>query len=351
MSVKLNNSNDCCNTDCTNTTVNVPGPQGVAGADGTNGANGIDGVNAYSTVKAAITVPAVGQTINLYVVDHAAFAIDQIVVISGIGHFRIGYKATDGSGSEYLGAVGLGYPNDSGSTGATIAVGTEVSPAGPQGPAGGGSDQLTAQGDLLTRTSTAVSSLSAEGNGSALFTDPTAPTGLEWRGINFTDVNGKINLGTQTDTTTKLPLDRLTGPNDVTGDLAYYNGTSWARLQSGSDGQILTVNSNVPAWASAASTSTAVRCSITTDGVTAILNSGAMNVASAATENIGGIDSNVYRVTFISPVDVTLPVLIQDSSVDQTPLTYQIKSRTSSDIVFQTITSGDSTLISLIIFN
>ena len=184
-----------------------------------------------------------------------------------------------------------------------------------------------------------------------MFTDPTAPTGLEWRGISFTDVNGKINLGTQTDTTTKLPLDRLTGPSDVKGDLAYYNGTSWARLPKGAESRVLTVSNGVPAWVAVASTSTAVRCSITTDGVTAILNSDAMNVASAANENVGGIDSNVYRVTFISPVDVTLPMLIQDSSVDQTPLTYKIKSRTSSDIVFQTITSGNSTLISLIIFN
>ena len=360
MSVKLNNSNDCCNTDCTNTTVNVPGPQGVAGADGTNGANGIDGVNAYSTVKAAITVPAVGQTINLYVVDHAAFAVDQIVVISGVGHFRIGYKSTDGSGSEYLGAVRLGYPDDTGSTGATIAVGTVVSPAGPQGPAGATGDAstlLTAKGDLITRTSTGATTIGvgAATDGKTLFANSTLNTGLEWKAINFTDVSGKINLGTQTDTNTKLPLDRLTGPSDATGDLAYYNGTSWARLPKGSDGQVLTVSGGVPTWVAASSSglSAAVRTTLTIDAsvgsVTA--DSSAINVSSAS-KVFDGSSYLTVTVNFSTSVAVDLPIVIQNAGTTNVS-EYDITERTTDLVKFKTraTTTDSDRSITLMIFN
>jgi len=366
MSVNLNNSTDCCNTDCTNTTVNVPGPQGDAGANGTNGTNGVDGVNAYSTVKSAITVPAVGQTINLYVVDHAAFAVDQIVVISGVGHFRIGYKATDGSGSEYLGAVRLGYPDDTGSTGATIAVGTEVSPAGPQGPAGAtgeASALLTSKGQLITRTNSDATSLSVAGNGTALFANSALNTGLEWKDINFTDVSGKINLGTQTDTSTKLPLDRLTGPSDVTGDLAYYNGTSWARLPKGSNGQILTVSGGVPTWAAASSSglSAAVRVSLTYDSSSPLIitpDSGAVNVETVSISNSTGVSiSPTITVNFSTLVDASLPIFIQDSTnfdgSSAAPFTWRITSRSGSQVVFTSTATGTSVdrLVSLVIFN
>ena len=356
MSVNLNNSTDCCNTDCTNTTVNVPGPQGDAGANGTNGTNGVDGVNAYSTVKAAITVPAVGQTINLYVVDHAAFAVDQIVVISGVGHFRIGYKATDGSGSEYLGAVRLGYPDDTGSTGATIAVGTEVSPAGPQGPAGAtgeASSLLTSKGQLITRTSTAPAAISASGNGTALFTNSALNTGLEWRDINFADVSGTIDSA-QT-AAESIPLDRLTGPSDQEGDLAYYNGTSWARLPHGSNGQILTVSGGVPTWSAASSSglSAAVRTTLTIDAsvgsVTA--DSSAINVSSAS-KVFDGSSYLTVTVNFSSSVAVDLPIVIQNAGATNVS-EYDITERTTDLVKFKTraTTTDSDRSISLMIFN
>jgi len=327
MSVNLNNSTDCCNTDCTNTTVNVPGPQGDAGAAGTNGTNGVDGVNAYSTVKSAIAVPAVGQTINLYVVDHAAFSVDQIVVISGVGHFRIGYKATDGSGSEYLGAVRLGYPDDTGSTGATIAIGTEVSPAGPQGPAGATGDAsalLTAKGDLLTRTSTGATTIGvgAATDGKTLFANSALNTGLEWKAINFTDVGGTVNPATHI-SDKSLPLAKLTGPSDAEGDLAYYNGTSWARLPHGSDGQVLTVSGGVPAWVAAVSSGLSVVAegdisftliSSGTIDATAITN--ALNL-SASTCWAGTTSS--ATITFDSAIGTDRPVVIF-TNIDASPL-------------------------------
>ena len=72
MAIQLNSNQDCCESSCTNTTVNVPGPEGAAGAAGTNGTNGVDGVNAYSSTTVEITVPDVNGTRNMYVADHAA---------------------------------------------------------------------------------------------------------------------------------------------------------------------------------------------------------------------------------------------------------------------------------------
>jgi len=294
----------------------------------------------------------------MYVADHAAFSVNQILVISGVGHYLITHKGTDGGGGEYLGAQRLGYPDDTGSTGATIAIGTEVSPAGPQGPAGAtgeASALLTSKGQLITRTSSAPAAISVSGNGTALFANSALNTGLEWKDINFTDVSGKINLGTQTDTSTKLPLDRLTGPSDVTGDLAYYNGTSWARLPKGSNGQILTVSGGVPTWAAASSSglSAAVRTTLTIDAsvgsVTA--DSSAINVSSAS-KVFDGYSYLTVTVNFSTSVAVDLPIVIQNAGTTNVS-EYDITERTTDLVKFKTraTTTDSDRSITLMIFN
>ena len=355
MAIQLNSNQDCCESSCTNTTVNVPGPEGAAGAAGTDGTNGVDGVNAYSSTTVAITVPAVGGTFNMYVADHAAFAVNQIIVISGVGHYRIIHKGTDGSGSEYLGAVRLGYPDDSGSTGATIAIGTEVSPAGPQGPAGAtgeASSLLTTKGQLITRTSSAPAAISVSGNGTALFTNSAINTGLEWKAINFTDVSGKINLGTQTDTTNKLPLDRLTGPSDQEGDLAYYNGTSWARLPHGSNGQVLTVSGGVPTWVSAVNSGLSV---VAEGDITFEYQSGTPQIDSVSISNAvnlssptcfaGNIASSV-TITFDTAIGNARPVVIfTDTSSGVNTSGWKVTATSATAITINTgITSNVSNM-------
>lgn len=360
MAIQLNSNQDCCESSCTNTTVNVPGPEGAAGAAGTNGTNGVDGVNAYSSTTVEITVPDVNGTHNMYVADHAAFSVNQIVVISGIGHYRIIHKGTDGSGSEYLGIIRLGYPDDSGSTGATIAIGTEVSPAGPQGPAGATGDAstlLTAKGDLITRTSTGATTIGvgAATDGKTLFANSALNTGLEWKAINFTDVGGTINPATQT-SSKSITLDRLTGPSDQEGDLAYYNGTSWARLPHGSDGQVLTVSGGVPAWVAASSSgpSAAVRATLTYDfsGVSVTADSEAVNFSSASV-TVNGSPAFTITVDFGSSAATTLPAFIQDVTVGHDPFTFKVTSRSSTQIVFATTagTGARDADISLVIFN
>lgn len=258
----------------------------------------------------------------MYVADHAAFAVNQIIVISGIGHYRIIHKGTDGSGSEYLGAVRLGYPDDTGSTGATIAVGTEVSPAGPQGPAGATGDAstlLTAKGDLITRTSTGATTIGvgAATDGKTLFANSALNTGLEWKAINFTDVSGTISPATQLGAGS-LPLDRLTGPSDATGDLAYYNGTSWARLPKGSDGQILTVSGGVPTWVAASSSGLSVVAAGDisfeyANGFSSVSISNAINLsAPSCFASAGGTTATI---TFDTPIGSSRPVVIFTNTV------------------------------------
>ena len=353
MAIQLNSNQDCCESSCTNTTVNVPGPEGAAGADGTNGTNGVDGVNAYSTTTAAHTVPNVGSIFNMYVADHAAFSVNQILVISGFGHYLITHKGTDGGGGEYLGAKRLGYPNDTGSTGATIAIGTEVSPAGPQGPAGAtgeASALLTSKGQLITRTSAAPAAISASGNGTALFTNTALNTGLEWKAINFTDVSGTINSA-QT-AVGSLPLDRLTAPSDEEGDLAYHNGTSWARLPHGSNGQVLTVSGGVPTWVSAVNSGLSV---VAEGDITFEYQSGTPQIDSVSISNAvnlssptcfaGNIASSV-TITFDTAIGNARPVVIfTDTSSGVNTSGWKVTATSATAITINTgITSNVSNM-------
>ncbi len=361
MSVNLNNSTDCCNTDCTNTTVNVPGPQGDAGAAGTNGTNGTNGYNGYSVTDAAFTIPSANTNTNIPVdqtgwIAATPTADTQIIFIGNAGHFLV-----SGKGTGHITGKPLFYTTDPGTVGQVIPAGTVVSPAGLQGPAGATGDAstlLTAKGDLITRTSTGATTIGvgAATDGKALFANSALNTGLEWKDINFTDVSGKINLGTQTDTNTKLPLDRLTGPSDAEGDLAYHNGTSWARLPHGSNGQILTVSGGVPTWATASSSglTAAVRATLTYDfsGVSVTADSEAVNFSSASV-TVNGSPAFTITVDFSSSASPTLPAFIQDVTVGYDPFTFQVISRSSTQIVFATTagTGARDADISLVIFN
>lgn len=358
MSVNLNNSTDCCNTDCTNTTVNVPGPQGDAGTAGTNGTNGTNGYNGYSVTDAAFTIPSANTNTNIPV-DHTGWiaatptADTQIIFIGNAGHFLV-----SGKGTGHITGKPLFYTTDPGTVGQVIPAGTVVSPAGLQGPAGATGDAstlLTAKGDLLTRTSTGATTIGvgAATDGKTLFANSALNTGLEWKAINFTDVGGTISSA-QT-AVGSLPLDRLTGPSDQEGDLAYHNGTSWARLPHGSDGQVLTVSGGVPAWVAASSSglSAAVRTTLTIDAsvgsVTA--DSSAINVSSAS-KVFDGSSYLTVTVNFSSSVAVDLPIVIQNAGATNVS-EYDITERTTGLVKFKTraTTTDSDRSITLMIFN
>ena len=316
MSVNLNNSTDCCNTDCTNTTVNVPGPQGDAGAAGTNGTNGTNGYNGYSITSSDFTIPSANTNANI-AVDHTGWiaatptADTQIIFIGNAGHFLV-----SGKGTGNITGKPLFYTTDPGTVGQVIPAGTVVSPAGLQGPAGATGDVstlLTAKGDLITRTSTGATTIGvgAATDGKALFANSALNTGLEWKAINFTDVSGTVNPATHI-SDKSLPLAKLTGPSDATGDLAYYNGTSWARLPHGSDGQVLTVSGGVPTWSSASSSG----LSVVTRGVITFSLSSSTFSSGTVTGGINLSDGCVSgqpssaTITFDSSISTSNPVVV-----------------------------------------
>jgi len=357
MSVNLNNSTDCCNTDCTNTTVNVPGPQGDAGAAGTNGTNGTNGYNGYSVTDAAFTIPSANTNTNIPVdqtgwIAATPTADTQIIFIGNAGHFLV-----SGKGTGHITGKPLFYTTDPGTVGQVIPAGTVVSPAGLQGPAGAtgeASALLTAKGQLITRTSAAPAAISASGNGTALFTNTALNTGLEWKAINFTDVSGTVNPATHI-SDKSLPLAKLTGPSDAEGDLAYYNGTSWARLPKGSDGQILTVSGGAPTWVAASSSglTAAVRTTLTIDAsVGSVTADGAAINVSSASKVFDGSSYLTITVNFSSSVAVDLPIVIQNAGATNVS-EYDITERTTGLVKFKTraTTTDSDRSISLMIFN
>ena len=355
MSVNLNNSTDCCNTDCTNTTVNVPGPQGDAGAAGTNGTNGTNGYNGYSVTDAAFTIPSANTNTNIPVdqtgwIAATPTADTQIIFIGNAGHFLV-----SGKGTGHITGKPLFYTTDPGTVGQVIPAGTVVSPAGLQGPAGATGDAstlLTAKGDLLTRTSTGATTIGvgAATDGKTLFANSALNAGLEWKAINFTDVGGTINSG-QT-AVGSLPLDRLTGPSDAEGDLAYYNGTSWARLPHGSDGQVLTVSGGVPAWVAASSSGLSV---VAEGDITFAYQSGTPQIDSVSITNavnlssptcFAGNSASSVTITFDTAISNARPVVVfTDTSAGVNTEDWKVTATSSTAITIDTgITSNVSNM-------
>lgn len=74
---------------------------------------------------------------------------------------------------------------------------------------------------------------------------------------NLENVNIKASAGivdtklAQITTANKVNITALAATSQATGDLIYYNGSSWVRLPIGIAGQILTVNgaATAPEWA------------------------------------------------------------------------------------------------------
>jgi hypothetical protein len=111
------------------TNVNVPGPEG---ADGTAGTNGSNGQNAYTLTTAGFTVPAKGSPTT----DPVEFAstlwmvVGQPVFVEGAGIFTVS-SIPD---STHAVLTYLDYSTNT-NAGASIPLGSGVSPAGTQAPA------------------------------------------------------------------------------------------------------------------------------------------------------------------------------------------------------------------------
>lgn len=49
--------------------------------------------------------------------------------------------------------------------------------------------------------------------------------------------------------TAAINITKIAVTSQAAGDILYCNGTNWVRLEKGTDGQVLTLASGVPSWA------------------------------------------------------------------------------------------------------
>ena len=355
MAVNLNQNTDCCETTCTNTTVNTPGPQGATGASGSNGTNGTDGNNGYSVTSSSFVMPALGATTNVHV-DQTGWIVatgshdSQVIFIGDAGHFK-----AIGKGTNHITITPLYYTGDPASEGDTIASGKVVAPAGIQGPAGSAASELSSKGELLSRTSTALSALSVGANNKVLKADSSTPTGLVWGDVATSEITGNIDLSSQV--TGTLPVASVGNTGGATGDLLYWNGSNWVRLPAVATGQLL-ISQGVgaaPAYATQTSLGLAtyaakVHVARDQSAGTNTISSGAINIASV-TSNKNPSDIIEWTINFTDTVSTTLPMLFSGENETR----YKVTSRSSSAVVLTStgavsVANSDCS-ISLVVFN
>lgn len=302
MAVTLNNNTDCCESTCTNSTVNVAGPTGPAGATGPAGTNGSDGLNAFAITNNgnSVAVPAVGQQIILFVDHPDTFITGQVIYIQNFGYYEV--TATAGG---TLFAKNLGYTGNA--TSGTIGTGIKVSPAGIKGTDGAaGTLNLTGftnAGDIITRDGSAQTVLSVDSTPDttkALF-QHSSGNKITWKKVAAADLDGNISLTSQV--SGSLPLANVGNgiSGAAAGDLLYWTGTAWARVAAPTSAeQLLGYNTgtNAPNWVSPSSSGLIfARGSVSSNGLGGASVTNGVNIG-----NVGQASSpDRWTIPFESP--------------------------------------------------
>lgn len=128
---------DCCAPCADPIVVQVPGVKGDDGGDGDGGANGS---NAWTTLTLEFEVPAINGSAEAEVGDSTFITPGQIIYLQGAGYF----EATGKADNNHVTLKNLGYIGNA-PEGTLIISGSQLSPAGRQGP-----DAITNLTDLLT---------------------------------------------------------------------------------------------------------------------------------------------------------------------------------------------------------
>ena len=291
MAVTLNQNTDCCESTCTNTTVNVAGPTGPAGAAGTNGTNGSAGVNAYAKTTSGFTVPSVGGTVGLAVNNATPWASGQYIYVQVAGYYEVVSTATN-----TINAKNLGYAGNA-AVGQSIATDRLISGAGIQGAAGSSGTTFTGfsnAGDIITRNASSQTVLSVDSSidtTKALFQDNGANK-IIWKKVAASGLDGNISLTSQV--SGSLPLANVGNglTSAAAGDVLYWTGTAWARVAAPTSAeQLLGYNTgtNAPNWVSP-STSGLVfaKGTVTANALGTITGiTGAVNIGSRSSSSSG----------------------------------------------------------------
>lgn len=199
MSAALPVQDACCVQTCDDVTVqNIPGP---AGSDGAAGAAGAAGVSAYTLLTLAFTMPAEGAGATATVGSTAWITAGQIVYIAGLGYLT---ATTILSGTTFTATnpenTASGTYASNAAPGTIAAIGSKVSPAGIQGPAGTvsagtlvgdvtgtiGANELTLNatlGALPVGDGSKAQSFAKGTDGEILCSDAAAALDLDWKPI------------------------------------------------------------------------------------------------------------------------------------------------------------------------
>ena len=311
MAITLNQNTDCCETTCdTTSTVNVAGPAGAAGAAGSNGTNGS---NAYTATTASFTMPAVSSTVVVAVSDSGWMSVGQTLYISGGGYFEVTAKASATS----ITVKNLYAVPTNAAVGATVAGANTVSAAGVKGDTGAagaaGSGLVTlAKGGLATYSTQNIALAVATGTGADtkfLGVDSTAPSGLAWDTVKYSDLQASTLALNTVSTSGQLPLADIANAGGAAGDIAYWNGTVWVKLPKGSAGQRLEQGASAPQWVTPAASGAAMEAY---GRVTTTISHSAAPVFDGDEFNCASVSAsgNLVTIVFTNALSKAKPIVL-----------------------------------------
>lgn len=317
MAVTLNNNTDCCESTCTNTTVNVAGPQGPAGAAGSNGTNGSNGVNAYAFTTAGFTVPSVNQNVSLSVDNATPWATGMIIFVQVAGYYEV-----VGTSGGTINAKNLGYTGNA-AVGQAIATNRLIAGAGIKGDTGTSGTTFTGftnAGDIITRDGSAQTVLSVDSTPDttkALF-QHSSGNKITWKKVAAADLDGTVDLASKVSGVLDIAkLGAVSGAG--AGSLLYRTASAWAKLDPPTSAeQLLGYNTgtNAPNWVSPSTSGLlfakgSIECNA---AGTFQSKTSAANIGTITTTTSGAGGVNRWEINFESPAASTNYIAIVGNS-------------------------------------